>query len=99
LGDGEATYSRISIEDGSDVDKEAPHAAKKLLDAMALRERYAALNPRQLKWTYDGTNAFSIENLPTATQVRYKPDIFGDNGKTCNALAQDLIFFRSSLRI
>ena len=67
--DGEATYSKISIEEGSDVDKEAPQAGRKLLAAMALRERYAALNPRQLLWTYDGANAFSVDNLPEGTEV------------------------------
>jgi AMP deaminase len=66
--DGEATYSKISIEEGSDVDKEAPQAGRKLLAAMALRERYAALNPRQLLWTYDGANAFSVDNLPEGTE-------------------------------
>ena len=52
------------------MDKEAPIAAKKLLLATSLRDRYAALNPRQLLWSYDGVNAFSTENLPPRTAVR-----------------------------
>ena len=68
--DSEDSYSRMSIEEGSDVDKEAPIAARKLLAAMAIRARYAALNPRQMKWSYDGKNAFATDSLPMATAVR-----------------------------
>jgi hypothetical protein len=75
-GELEDAYSRLSIVEGSDVDKEAPVAARKLLEAMAVRDRYAALNPRQLKWSYDGTNAFAIDNLPAATTVRNRGRVF-----------------------
>lgn len=68
--DDEGAYSRISIEDGSDVDKEAPQAAKKLLEAMSMRERYVSLNPRQLRWAFEGRDAFSTDNLPQASKVR-----------------------------
>lgn len=69
-GDLDASYSKISIDEGSDVDKEAPIAAKKILMAVELRDRYAALNPRQLLWTYDGVNAFSTEKMPPPSSVR-----------------------------
>lgn len=69
-GESEEIYSRISIEEGSDVDKEAPFAAKKLLQAKSLRERYAAMNPRQLLWAYDGKNAFEVDTVPSASNVR-----------------------------
>jgi len=69
--DEEGAYSRISIEDGSDVDNEAPQAAKKLLEAMALRDRYMTLNPRQFRWMFEGKDAFDCEHLPEATQVRH----------------------------
>lgn len=79
--DDEGAYSRISIEDGSDVDKEAPQAAKKLLEAMSMRDRYMALNPRQYRWAFEGKDAFSCDSLPQATQVRSNrtrvpPEIF-----------------------
>lgn len=72
----DTSYSKISINEGSDVDKEAPIASKKLLLACELRDRYAALNPRQLLWTYDGVNAFSTENLPPRTAVRLRCPVF-----------------------
>lgn len=69
-GSDEDAYSRISIVEGSDIDSEAPLASQKLLTAMALREKYAALNQRQLRWTFDGQNAFNTESLPPASAVR-----------------------------